>query len=105
MWNTFLEVFLKFQTSWLGQFHYGEYYGNHCFSIVWQASTEHYLKNVNDFGLPILKLSETLYCTCQTDFWKHFQNLKQGDSDSCNMDNNLEITVLKLFDKLPLNIP
>ena len=77
MSNTFLEVFLKFQTSWLGQFHYGEYYGNHCFS----ASTEHYLKNVNDFELPILKLSETLYCTCQTDFWKHFQNLKQGDSE------------------------
>jgi len=38
-------------------------------------------------------------------FWKHFYNLKQVDSDSdMIMENILEITVFILFDNLPLNI-
>ena len=36
--NTFLEAFLKFRTNWQWQLHYGKYYGNHCFSILWQPS-------------------------------------------------------------------
>jgi len=40
--ETLLEAFVKFQTNWQWQLHYGKYYRNHCFVIVWQASTEHY---------------------------------------------------------------
>jgi len=38
--NRFLQVFLKFQTSWQWYYYYGKHYRNHCFPFVWQASTE-----------------------------------------------------------------
>jgi len=65
MWNTFLEVFLKFQTSWQWQLHYGKYYGNHCFSIDWHLSTEHWLKRLMNLDCPYQNWEKTIYCTCQ----------------------------------------
>jgi len=70
--NTFLEAFLKFQTTWQWQLQYGKYYGNHCFSIVWQPSTEHCLKMFMNLDCPYQNWGKTLYWTCQTHFWKHF---------------------------------
>jgi len=51
-----------------------------------------------------MQTRKPLYCTCQTDSWKYFYNCKQVHSDSCNIENNLEITIFQLFDNLPLNI-
>jgi len=38
----------------------------------------------------------------QTYSWKHFWSFKQVDSDSGSII--IEITIFKLFDKLPVNI-
>jgi len=70
--NTFLEAFLKFQTTWQWELQYGKYYGNHCFSIVWQPSMEHCLKMFMNLDCPYQNWRKTLYWTCQTHFWKHF---------------------------------
>ena len=105
MSNTFLEALLKFQTILQWQFHYGKYYGNHCFSIVWQPFVKHCLKMLMTLDCPYQNWGKTLNSTSQTHFWKLFYNLEQADSDSCIMENTMEITVFQLFDKLPLRLP
>jgi len=72
MSNTFLEAFLQSRTSWHWQMQYGKLSRNHCFYIVWQASIEHCLKIMMDLDCPHQNWGKTLYCTCQTHFWKHF---------------------------------
>jgi len=74
MLNTYLEIFIKFQTSWQWQLHYGKYSRNHCFYIVWQAFTEHCLKIEMDLDCPYQIWGKTLYCTWQIDSYKHLKN-------------------------------
>ncbi len=55
-----------------------------------------------DLNCPYQNWGKTLYCTCQTHSWKYFYNSKQVDSDSCNIENNLEITILFCLTSLHL---
>ncbi len=84
---------------------YGSYCRSHGFYIVWQASIEHCLRIfMMDLDCSDQNWGKALYCTCPTDSWKCFWNSKQVNSDTCNMEITVEITVFILSDKLPLNI-
>jgi len=51
-----------------------------------------------------IKIEKTLHSIFQMDSWKYFQKINQVVSGSGTMGNTMEITVLPLFDNLPLNI-
>jgi len=76
MSNTFLDAFLKFQTFWQWQLHYGTYSGNHCVSIVWQASIENCLGMLMDLDWPYQNWRKTLY-TMSDNFAKYLSYFKK----------------------------
>jgi len=67
MSNTFLEAFLKFQTSWQCYYYYRKYNRNHRLSIVWQFYMEHCLKMLMDLDSPYKNWVKTLYSICHSD--------------------------------------
>jgi len=61
-------------------------------------------KNIDGFGLPILKMRENTLLHMSNRFLEVFLKFKQADSDSFIMENTMEINAFQLFDNLPLNI-
>jgi len=48
--NGFLEAQRKYQTNYKWHCNFGAYVKNHCFTLVWQTSNEHYLKRFMDLN-------------------------------------------------------
>ena len=62
------------------------------------------LENVDGFGLAIPKLRENTLFYISDEFLEAFLKFQQVDSDSGTMENTVEIIIVQLFGKLPLNI-
>jgi len=94
--NVFLEVYLKLQISWQWQLHYGKYYGNNCFSVVWQPSTKHCIKMLMNLDCPYQNWVKTLYCTLSNTFLKAFLIFQASGQWQLHYDNTVEITVFSI---------
>jgi len=100
MSNTTLEVCLKFWTSWQWQLHHGTY--KRIIPYIFCLISFHWtlIENNDGDGLSIPKLRESTLFHMSNTFLEVFWNYKQVGSDNCIIENRLEITVFKMFNKL-----